>query len=359
MLIGSLLFTGYLTQTLGLRLTSAPKSAFITGLCSVLVPVLAAVVYKIRPQVAEVAGLLVATVGMGLMTLHGSIGAISRGDLLTLACAFAFAAHIVTLGHYSGCVSFELLSVTQSRDVGRMVVGAVVVDGEAARRVAPVRGLRDTGDRIVGHGTGVYHPGVGSAVYYFYPYGTDLHAGAGDGLADFVFPDRGGPLRTSRCGRGPDSGRSGAGGGETMGFAATSILIRFTGRPVRFGDRLAWSAGVGYPMRFFDRLRTEKLLSFTLIVFTLAIGVVIGTLISTGVKAARSNAGNFAPDATPLTIPNAVELPSQFTQIAKQVEPSVVNISTTYHAESDAKPQSATAPGAAGREGTRARAKAE
>jgi serine protease Do len=83
-------------------------------------------------------------------------------------------------------------------------------------------------------------------------------------------------------------------------------------------------------MKFFDRLRTEKLLSSTLIVFTLAIGVVIGTLISTGVKAARSNQGNFAPDATPLTIPNAVELPSQFTQIAKQVEPSVVSISTTY-----------------------------
>ena len=112
-LIGSLLFAGYLTQTLGLRLTSAPKSAFITGLCSVLVPVLAAVAYRIRPQVAEVAGLLVATGGMALMTLHGSIGAISRGDLLTLACAFAFAAHIVTLGHYSGTVSFELLSVTQ------------------------------------------------------------------------------------------------------------------------------------------------------------------------------------------------------------------------------------------------------
>ena len=83
-------------------------------------------------------------------------------------------------------------------------------------------------------------------------------------------------------------------------------------------------------MRFLNRLRTEKLLSFTLIVFTLAIGVVIGTLISTGVKAARPNSSNFAPDATPLTIPNPVELSTAFTQIAKQVEPSVVNISTTY-----------------------------
>jgi len=82
-------------------------------------------------------------------------------------------------------------------------------------------------------------------------------------------------------------------------------------------------------MKFLNRLRTEKLLSFTLIVFTLAIGVVIGTLISTGVKAARPNS-SFAPDATPLTIPNPVELSTAFTQIAKQVEPSVVNISTTY-----------------------------
>jgi drug/metabolite transporter (DMT)-like permease len=112
-LIGSLLFSGFITQTLGLRLTSAPKSAFITGLCSVLVPVIAVAVYKIRPQLAEVAGLLVATVGMGLMTLHGSLGSISRGDLLTLLCAFGFAAHIVALGHYADRIGFELLAVTQ------------------------------------------------------------------------------------------------------------------------------------------------------------------------------------------------------------------------------------------------------
>ncbi len=79
------------------------------------------------------------------------------------------------------------------------------------------------------------------------------------------------------------------------------------------------------------KIRTQKLLSFTLIVFTLAIGIVIGTLISVnaGVKAASSS--NVAPGATPLVIPNAVELQNSFTQIAKQVEPSVVNISTTYN----------------------------
>jgi serine protease Do len=83
-------------------------------------------------------------------------------------------------------------------------------------------------------------------------------------------------------------------------------------------------------MSFVDKLRTQKLLSFTLMLFTLSIGIVLGTLISSGVKAAKDN--NQAPGATPLVIPNPVELSNAFTQIAKQVEPSVVNISVTYGA---------------------------
>src|ERR1051325_2642700 len=82
-------------------------------------------------------------------------------------------------------------------------------------------------------------------------------------------------------------------------------------------------------MNFFDKLRTQKLLSFTLILFTLSVGIVIGTLINSGVKAAKDDR-TVAPGATPLVIPNPVELSNTFTQIAKQVEPSVVNISTTY-----------------------------
>jgi serine protease Do len=80
-----------------------------------------------------------------------------------------------------------------------------------------------------------------------------------------------------------------------------------------------------------NRFRTQKLLSFTLIVFTLAIGIVIGTLINVnaGVKAAKDQ--TVAPGATPLVIPNEGEIQNAFTQIAKQVEPSVVNISTTYN----------------------------
>ena len=81
-------------------------------------------------------------------------------------------------------------------------------------------------------------------------------------------------------------------------------------------------------MSFFDQMRKQKFLSFTLILFTLAIGVLIGTVINTGVKAAKESA--VAPGATPLVIPNPVQLSTAFSQLAKQLEPSVVNISTTY-----------------------------
>ncbi len=81
-------------------------------------------------------------------------------------------------------------------------------------------------------------------------------------------------------------------------------------------------------MSFYDKMRTQKFLSFTLILFTLAIGVLIGTVIQTGAKAARAQAA--APDATPLTIPNPVLVPNEFSKLAKRLEPSVVNIKTEY-----------------------------
>jgi serine protease Do len=80
-------------------------------------------------------------------------------------------------------------------------------------------------------------------------------------------------------------------------------------------------------MNFLNSLRRQKFLSFTVVLLTLSIGVLIGTLVNTGVKAARESS---APGATPLQIPPAVQLQNSFSQIAKQLEPSVVNISSEY-----------------------------
>ena len=123
-LTGILLFAGFFFQTQGLRFTTAPKSAFLTGLTTVLVPLVAALVYKVRPRLFEVAGVLVATLGMALMTLQWPIGPMGLGDVLTILGAAAFAGHIVTLGHFSALVSFPVLSVTQ---VGAAAVASLAL----------------------------------------------------------------------------------------------------------------------------------------------------------------------------------------------------------------------------------------
>ncbi|MGH9657525.1 MAG: trypsin-like peptidase domain-containing protein, partial [Bryobacteraceae bacterium] len=76
-------------------------------------------------------------------------------------------------------------------------------------------------------------------------------------------------------------------------------------------------------------MRKQKILSSVLILFTLSIGILIGTLVQTGVNAAKDQA---APGATPLVIPSPVQMQNSFAQLAKQLEPSVVHISTVYEA---------------------------
>src|SRR5262249_42589755 len=65
----------------------------------------------------------------------------------------------------------------------------------------------------------------------------------------------------------------------------------------------------------------KRLLYLTLIVATLTIGVVIGTIVSGGVKAGEQKAQT-------LVIPDPVSLSNAFAQIASSLAPSVVNIST-------------------------------
>jgi serine protease Do len=61
------------------------------------------------------------------------------------------------------------------------------------------------------------------------------------------------------------------------------------------------------------------------IVATLALGILIGTVVSYGVKGKE---GQKSSDATPLTVPSPKQLSNVFSQIAKQLGPSVVNINT-------------------------------
>ncbi len=76
---------------------------------------------------------------------------------------------------------------------------------------------------------------------------------------------------------------------------------------------------------FWVRFKANRWAYTFTILATLAVGILIGTVISYGVKGKE---GQKASDATPLTIPAPQQLSTAFSQISKQLEPSVVNINT-------------------------------
>ena len=80
------------------------------------------------------------------------------------------------------------------------------------------------------------------------------------------------------------------------------------------------------PIGFGERMKAHRFASTVVILATLSLGILIGTVVSANVKGKEK--GVSSTDATPLQVPSPQQLSSQFSQIARQLEPSVVNIST-------------------------------
>jgi drug/metabolite transporter (DMT)-like permease len=93
---GGILFIGYAAQTVGLEQTTATNSGLITGLYVVFTPLLAAAFARLRPAASTVFGASLSVLGLGMLTISDTF-TLSTGDLWTLACAVAFALHIVAL----------------------------------------------------------------------------------------------------------------------------------------------------------------------------------------------------------------------------------------------------------------------
>lgn len=77
---------------------------------------------------------------------------------------------------------------------------------------------------------------------------------------------------------------------------------------------------------FWTGLKAHRFASTIVILLTLALGILIGTVISSGVKGKENK--NVSADAVQLQIPAPTQLSNQFSKIAKDLEPSVVNINT-------------------------------
>ena len=110
-LLGLLYGSAQILQTAGLAHTAASVSGFVTGLYVVATPLLTALILKRRiPRLTWLAAGL-ATVGLGVLALHGF--AIGYGELLTLIAAVIYAGHIVALGRFSTSETTLSLSLVQ------------------------------------------------------------------------------------------------------------------------------------------------------------------------------------------------------------------------------------------------------
>ncbi|MGI4830478.1 MAG: DMT family transporter [Janthinobacterium lividum] len=122
-LAGILLALGYEVQTVGLTQTTPSKSAFLTGLVVVFVPLLSALPGVRQPQTPRphgfaYAGAFLAFAGLILLTSEPGAGlsllsGLHLGEWLTLGCAVAFAFHLLTLARAAGSVPPRVLGTLQ------------------------------------------------------------------------------------------------------------------------------------------------------------------------------------------------------------------------------------------------------
>ena len=130
-LLGFLLWFGSELQISGLKNTMPSQSAFLTGMAVVLVPVFLAVFWKRKIGGWSSAGVVLAFVGLYLLTVpasgHGGLNleSISRGDLLTLGAAVVFAFHIISMGHATQAYRWQQIAVLQTATAALLMIAAV------------------------------------------------------------------------------------------------------------------------------------------------------------------------------------------------------------------------------------------
>jgi len=128
---GVALLVGYVLQTVGLQYTSPATSAFLTYLLVVFVPLLTFVALRRRPHPLTLVGLGCAVGGLVLLT-GGAAMSLGRGEVLTLGCALAFAAHIVILGETAARHDAIRLTCIQVLTVGLACLAASGATGGLA-----------------------------------------------------------------------------------------------------------------------------------------------------------------------------------------------------------------------------------
>ena len=129
LLFGGAMFLAYYLQTIGITDTTPGKNAFLTGTYCVIVPFLAWLMTRKRPNRYNIAAALLCIVGIGFISLNGENGILSIrfGDAMTLGCAVFYALHIVLVSMFAEGRNIYVLTMWQFVGVAfcSLVAGAV------------------------------------------------------------------------------------------------------------------------------------------------------------------------------------------------------------------------------------------
>ncbi|WP_066300096.1 DMT family transporter [Bacillus sp. FJAT-29937] len=128
-LLGTFLFIGFALQTVGLEYTTPSKNAFLTAVNVVVVPIIAYLLYKRRIDRYEMIGSCIAIVGIGFLSLQGTM-TINIGDALSLACAVAFAFDIFYTNLFVQKEDAISLTIVQFITASLLSVIAVLIQGD-------------------------------------------------------------------------------------------------------------------------------------------------------------------------------------------------------------------------------------
>jgi drug/metabolite transporter (DMT)-like permease len=114
LVLGSLIFLGYILQTEGLARTTATNAGFITGLYVVFTPILGLILFRRRTASSVWVAVVISVLGMALLSVPALDDLRIRfGDLLVLAGALAWAGHVVGVGYFVKRHDPVILSLAQ------------------------------------------------------------------------------------------------------------------------------------------------------------------------------------------------------------------------------------------------------
>jgi drug/metabolite transporter (DMT)-like permease len=99
-LAGVVLAFAYITQTIGLELTTASISGFLTGLYVVLTPLLAWLVLKQKISLKIAIGAVLAAIGLGVLSGAATTVEFQIGQIWLIVCAVLYAVHLLVLGKF-------------------------------------------------------------------------------------------------------------------------------------------------------------------------------------------------------------------------------------------------------------------